>query len=195
MNINLKTLKMKNLIYIGVFLFCIGGFAQEKPKEVKEESQIKVVKTREGNRNVEKKVKVVTRETADVELDKNDAKKVNQDRIKATKKVEKMVMVDNDDDDSYDLLSKETYFVSGDENYKFSPSNQGFDIAFDNDNNKFINIGKAWSTNANGSYIIRGKMHNGIGYFDADGNFIIEYYNKDSNEIETIIYKRNNSNL
>lgn len=186
---------MKNLIYVSAFLLCTGVFAQEKPKEVKEETEVKVVKSNNGKKNVEQKVKVVTRETANVELDKNDAKKVNQDRIKATKKVEKMVMVDNDGDNSYEFLTKETYFVSGDQNYKFTPSNTGFDIAFDNDNDKFIKVGKAWTTSNNSVYLIRGKMHNGIGYFDAEGNFVIEYYNKDTSKMETTIYSRHNTNL
>lgn len=186
---------MKNIVYMAALLLCGTAFAQEKPTEVKEEAKVKVVKTKEGDKHIEKKVKVVTRETANVELNKNDKDKVNQSRVPATKKVEKMVMVDDDADHSFDTLTKETYFVSGDENFKFSPSNQGFDIAFDNDNDKFVRIGKAWSTTANGTYLIRGKMHNGIGYFDKDGNFVIEYWNKDSEQMEKMTYSRSNASL
>ena len=76
-----------------------------------------------------------------------------------------------------------------------SPSNQGFDIAFDNDKKEFVKVGKAWTTGNEGTYIIRGKMHNGIGYFTEDGSFIIEHYNQDTNTIEVVTYKRNNPSM
>lgn len=186
---------MKKIVYVLSFLMVGTVMAQEKPTEVKEESEVKVVKTKDGDKNTEKKVKVVTRETSNVELDKSDRNKTNQDRVPATKKVEKMVMVDDDNDNDYDLLSKETYFVSGNDSYRFSPSNQGFDIAFDNDKNEFVKVGKAWTTHSNGTYLIRGKMHNGVGYFTEDGSFVIEYYNKDTKTIDVVTFKRSASDL
>lgn len=186
---------MKKIVYVISFLMVGTVMAQEKPTEVKEESVEKVVKTKDGKKDSEKKIKVVTRETSNVELDASDANKTNQDRVQSTKKVEKMVMVDDDGDNDYDVLAKETYFVKGDESYKFSPSNQGFDIAFDNDKKEFVKIGKAWSTNSSGTYLIRGKAHNGIGYFTEDGNFVIEHYDKDSNSIVLTTYTRGNQNM
>ena len=182
---------MRNLILALALIISVSAFAQEKPKEIKEETEVKTVKIKEGNETKERKLKVVTRETANVELDEKDRKKVNQDRVEAPKKVEKKVYVDNDDDNSYDLLTKETYYIIGDDKYLFTPNNRGFDIAFNRNEDKFVKVGKVWATSNDGYYLLNGQLHNGIGYFDKDGNFTIEYYNKDTDKIEVKTYMRN----
>lgn len=181
---------MKNLIYLLALLFIGNVMAQEKAKEIKQETKVKVIKTKNGDETSEKKVKVITRETSDVKLDENDEKKINQNRVNATKKVEKMIMIDDDKDHDYDTLTKETYYVSGEGNYKFTPNNKGFDILFDNDENKFVKIENAWATSASGNYIIRGEMHNGIGYFDKNGNFVVEYFDEDSKTVKKMTYSK-----
>ncbi|NJX15111.1 hypothetical protein [Tamlana crocina] len=181
---------MKYLAYIMAMFVFTTTWAQETPKEVKQETQVKTVKYDDGEATTEKKVKVVTRETADVKLDKKDKEKVNQQRVKSTKKVEKMLMVDDDNDAEFDLLTKTTHFVNDNGQYKFTPTNRGFDIAFDNDNNQFVEIGSAWTTQSGGNYIISGEVQNGIGYFNKNGDFVIEYYDETSNQIKTKIYTK-----
>lgn len=183
---------MKNLIVLIAIIFSGNLFAQETPKEVKQETEVKTVKIKDADKTTEKKVKVVTRETASVELDKKDQNKTNQDRVEATKKIEKRVFVDNDNDDNYDMLTQETYYVLGDEKYMFTPNKKGFDIAFDKnkDNDHLIKVGKAWATSTNGYYILNGEMQSGIGYFDSNGNFAVEYYNKDTDQVEVKTYMK-----
>ncbi|WP_158850066.1 hypothetical protein [Algibacter sp. L1A34] len=180
---------MKNYIYIVVLLICGTAMAQEKPKDIKEETIEKTVKYNNGEEVTESKLKVISRETSSIELSMDDMEKVNQERIASTKKVETMVMVDDDLDPDYDLLSKETHFVSDDKNFKFSPNDGGFNIVFDNNDNEFVVVGKAWSTKNPGSYIVKGETYNGIGYLTEKGEFVVEYYNSDSESIETISYK------
>ena len=181
---------MRKLLIMFALIITGNAFAQEKPKEVKEETEIKTVKIKDDKQIKEKKLKVVTRETESVELDEKDKYKVNQDRVKAPKKVEKMVFVDNDDDSTYDLLTKETYYIIGDEKYLFTPNNKGFDIAFNRDEDKFVKVDKVWATSTDGYYLLNGQMHSGIGYFDKDGNFTVEYYDKDTDKIEVKTYMR-----
>ncbi|MDN3667208.1 hypothetical protein ACFFU1_06775 [Algibacter miyuki] len=180
---------MKNYIYLFVLLICGTTIAQEKPKQVKQETIEKTVKYNNGEEITESKLKVISRETSNVELDLSDKEKVNQKRIATTKKVETMVMVDDNRDPGFDLLSKETHFVSDDKSFKFSPSDGGFNIVFDNNENEFVVVGKAWSTKNPGSYIVKGETYNGIGYITETGDFIVEYYSTDSKSIETISYK------
>ncbi|MCF7560727.1 hypothetical protein L3X39_08760 [Sabulilitoribacter multivorans] len=180
---------MKNIIYVCALLLCTSSLmAQEKPKETKEETEVKVVKIKDGDKTTEKKVKVVTRETASVKLNEKDKNKVNQDRVNTSTKVEKMVMVDNDNDENYDVLSKETYYKIGDKNYLFKPSDRGFDIAFNKDKAMFIPVEKALNTNANGHYLVNGESYTGIGYFNKEGNFVIQYYDNEKDSIETKTY-------
>jgi len=181
----------KILLMLAMIVFGTTIAQEKKPTEVKEETEIHTVKVKTDKGTTEKKTKVVTKESASVELDKKDKNKVNQDQVESTKKVEKAVFVDNDNDneDDYKFLTKETYYVSGDENYVFTPNNRGFDITFNKNNDHLIKIGKAWNSSTDGYYILNGQMHNGIGYFDSNGNFTVEYYNKDTDQIETKTYK------
>lgn len=180
---------MKNYIYLFVLLVSGTAMAQEKPKEVKQETIEKTVKYNNGEKISESKIKVVSRETADVELAMDDKEKVNQNRVATTKKVETMVMVDDDLDPDYELLSKETHFISDDKSFKFTPNNGGFNIAYDNNSNKFVVVGKAYSSKNPGSYVVKGETYNGVGHFNEKGDFIVEYYNADSQSLKTIMYK------
>tara|TARA_R110002049_G_scaffold87533_2_gene221922 strand:- start:14595 stop:15149 length:555 start_codon:yes stop_codon:yes gene_type:complete len=178
----------KIILSIGVLLLSVGVTAQQKQKEVKQETEVKTVRVNDGEKISEKKVKVITREEADVELDAMDENKVNQKRIPSTPKVEKTVMVDNDSDYDYDTLSKVSYYKSGDSDYMFSPIAYGFDISKGNTASEYEKIGTAWVSHSKGHYIINGDMHDGIGYFDDQGNLVIEYYSDDSNKIEAKTY-------
>ncbi|MGB5419043.1 hypothetical protein [Algibacter sp.] len=180
---------MKNLIFIcTLLLFTNAAIAQEKQVDIKEESEIKTVKVKDAEKTTEKKLKVITRETTSIELDENDKNKVNQERVNATSKVEKMIMADNDDDDDYDVLTSETYYKIGEENYLFKPSNRGFDIAFKKNESVFVPIEKALNTNANGHYLVKGDTYSGIGYFNKVGHFVIQYYDEKMDSIETKTY-------
>ncbi len=183
---------MKNSIYILTTLFCGTLFAQNAPTEVKEETEVKTVAFEKNDKMHKGKIKVVTKETSNVKLDANDVDKVNQDRISATKKVQKTVMIDNDKDAAYDILTKETFYVNDNKDFRFSPSESGFDIAFSEERDDFINVGEAWNTQNKGIYIITAKTYSGIGYFDKNGNFVVEYYDDASGKIHTTTYAEKN---
>ncbi|GAL67117.1 hypothetical protein JCM19301_2282 [Jejuia pallidilutea] len=97
-------------------------------------------------------------------------------------------MVDKDSDKAYDIITKDSYFVNMSNNYKFSPNNSGFDIMHISENHEFVSVGKVWNSYNPGTYIISGKEYDGIGYFDKDGNFIIEYYDESSNSIKSVTF-------
>ncbi len=186
---------MKNLAYALAILICGTAMAQEKPTEVKKETEVRTVKYNDGDTTREGKIKVVSKETAHVKLDKTDANKVNQDRVAATKKVQTTVMIDNDKDTAYDVLTKETYYINANDEYKFSPDESGFMIALNNQKDEFVEIGKAWMTHAPGRYIVKGEVYDGIGYFNEDGSFVIEYYDEASKSIKSKTYREKQPEL
>tara|TARA_R110002049_G_scaffold188124_9_gene356430 strand:- start:1575 stop:2132 length:558 start_codon:yes stop_codon:yes gene_type:complete len=179
---------MKTYVYLFAFLFVGYAMAQEKPKEVKEKVETKTVKVNDGEKTTEKKVKVITRETTSVKLDEKDKNEVNQDRVNSISKVEKLIMVDNDVDGDYDFLTKETFYKIGDKNYLFKPNKRGFNIAFNNNKSKFEPVESALSTSKNGHYLVNGETYAGIGYFNSNNDFVIEYYDKDTDGIKTKTY-------
>lgn len=177
---------MKNLACAFAVLICGTVTAQKTPTEIKEETTVKTVTYHNGDSTKEGKIKVVSKETSNVKLDKADANKVNQDRVAATKKLQTTIMVDNDKDAAYDILTKDTYYISANNEYKFSPDESGFIIAMSDDKNKYKDIGKAWTTQSSRNYIIKGKKYDGIGYFDKDGSFTVEYYDDNSKTIKAM---------
>ncbi|MGY8915561.1 MAG: hypothetical protein ACKVJF_10840, partial [Flavobacteriales bacterium] len=137
---------MKNLFFIAALIISGTLFAQEKPTEVKKETEVKTVKTNHGAKTSEKSVKVVTKETSNIELDENDKNKIDQSRVKATTKVEKDVYVDNDDNTGYNMLTTETYFVSDGGAYAFSPNDKGFGMNFNPEDDESVEIGNSWAS-------------------------------------------------
>ncbi|WP_344786634.1 hypothetical protein [Postechiella marina] len=186
---------MKILIYTLAMLISGTMLAQEKSKDIKQETKEKTITYNNGESIKERKIKVITRQTSKVKLDSTDKNEINQKRVASAKKVETMVMVDDDANASYDLLSKETRYIKDDKNYKFIPNSKGFNIAFDNNNNKFIETSKAWSSQNKGSYIVKGETYNGIGYFNKQGHFVVEYYDAESQSLKKIKYQALKTNM
>ncbi len=182
---------MKNLFLIAAFILSGTLLAQMEPTEVKKETEVKTMKTNHGDKVSKKSVKVVTKETANIELDKKDKDKIDQSRVKATTKVEKDVYVDNDDKTGYTMLTTETYFVSDGGTYAFSPNEKGFGMNYNPEDDASVEIGKSWASSNQGYYIVDGEAHSGIGHFNANGDFVVEYYNKDTQQVEVKVYKKN----
>lgn len=184
--INLKNKQMKNVLFIAVLLISGTLLAQESPKEVKQETEVTTVKTDHGDKISAKSVKVVTKETSDIKLDEK-----NQDRVASGKKVEKEVYVDNDDNTGYQFSTKETYYISDGGSYVFSPHNQGFGINFNEDNDTTVESAKSWVSSNDEYYIVEGESHSGIGHFNTNGDFVVEYYNKDTQKVAVKVYQKN----
>tara|TARA_R110002049_G_scaffold68166_2_gene176862 strand:+ start:4724 stop:5257 length:534 start_codon:yes stop_codon:yes gene_type:complete len=177
---------MKNLSFITVLLISGTLLAQEIPKEVKQETQVTTVKTNNGEKITAKSVKVVTKETSDIKLDKS-----SQDRVKSSTKVEKEVYVDNDDNTGYKFLTKETYYISDGGHYAFSPNDQGFRINYNPDNAASVESAKSYASSNEEYYIVEGEKHSGIGHFNTNGDFVVEYYNKDTQQVDVKVYQKN----
>lgn len=186
-----KNKQMKNLLFIAALILSGTLIAQDKPTEVKKETEVKTVKTNHGAKTTAKSVKVVTKETSNIELDENDKDKIDQSRVEATTKVEKDVYVDNDDNTGYNMLTTETYFISDGGTYAFSPNDKGFGMNFNSEADDSVEIGNSWVSSNKAYYIVEGEAHSGIGHFNAEGDFVVEYYNKDTRQVEVKTYKKN----
>lgn len=177
---------MKNLLYVGLFLISGALFAQEKPKNMSEETEVRTVKINNGEEVVENKVKVTTRTEKKVELDKADAGQVNQDMVIKNKTIKKTIEIDNDNDPFYDSEIELVTYVNDGEEYSFVRNTNGFIVSM-NDTNK--TYGNAMRSTLDGRYyIFNNKDYSGIGYFDNDGSFVVEYYDNDSNSLITKKY-------
>ncbi|WP_223034451.1 hypothetical protein [Hanstruepera marina] len=175
---------MKNLIYISVFLISGALFAQEKPKDMSETTEVKTVKINNGEKVVENKIKVTTKEEKKIKLDKADAGKVNQDMvIHDDKTVTKTIAIDNDNDPFYDSEIELVTYIRNGKEYDFIKKSNGFSVTSNSSKSVF---GNALKTSLDDRYyIFNNKDYSGIGYFTDEGNFVIEYYDTESNSLMT----------
>lgn len=183
---------MKNVIYTLIFLFVANVWAQQTPKNVSEESTVKTVKTNNGSGIVEKKVKVTTREEQKIEFAEKDANKTDKDVVNSPVKVNKTIEIDNDFDNSFDSKTEVTYYEFEGQQYNFKKVNNGFSVLVENNEtpDSFGNIVKFKREN---HYLFQNGNDTGIGYFNEDGSFTIEYYDKDTRTVtsqEFILVKK-----
>ncbi|MCF1422002.1 hypothetical protein [Mangrovimonas futianensis] len=173
---------MKSIIYAACFLFSGVLLAQEKPKNVSEETTVKTIKIDNGREVTEKKIKVTTKEEQEIKLDEDDKNKVNQSIVASPKKVTKTVEVDSDHDVFYDSKLQTAQYVCDGTMYDFDRCDTGFKVvAVKNDND--VNFGNAIQSSTKNHYFFRSDKYSGIGYFNSQGNFTVEYFDENKNKL------------
>lgn len=175
---------MKNLIYICLFLLTGNIWAQEKPKNVSEESTLKTVKTNNGSVIVEKKIKVTTREEQNVEFAIEDEDKRDKDVVNSPVKVKKTIEIDDDMDNSFESKTEIAYYEFEGKQYNFKKVNNGFSVLVEK-NETPDNYGNIVKFKRENHYLFQNGNETGIGYFNEDGSFTIEYYDKDTRTIRS----------
>ena len=189
---------MKTLIYIGAFLFCFTALAQEKteekketetktevktekkktnPKDIVEETKVRTMKVEKNGEVDEKKVKVTTKQEQEVKTELQKEHHENSNRVDSPVKVTQSVALDFDNDPFYDSESKSVYYSNQDNEYIFTRNDDGFTVNLNDDSNDSV-YGNARLTSANRYYLLKTNDYSGIGYFNADGSFVVEYYDE-----------------
>jgi len=172
---------MKKLVLSSVLVLSMTfGFAQNK--DVLEETVTKT-KTIVDNQGAEKVSKsTVVRQEQAVELSQEDQNKVNQSRIDAPTKVTTHQTVIQGD--SKVMLDKKATFVCNGSDCDFTPQADGFTIASLDD----AGLNATTYVSSNKNFIVETEKGNGIGYFDGNGDFVVEYYDKTTNELIKRVY-------
>ena len=173
---------MKNVIYTLIFLLVANVWAQKEPKNVSEQSVIKTVKTNNGSGIAEKKIKVTTREEQNIGFDKGDDNKRDKDVIDSPVKVKKTIEIDDDMDNSFDSKTEVAYYEFEGKQYNFKKVNNGFSVLVEN-NETPDNYGNIVKFKRENHYLFQNGNDIGIGYFNEDGSFTIEHYNKETRTV------------
>lgn len=178
----------KAILALAVCSF-IGLNAQETPKEVTEETRTKIIKVKVNGEVKERKIEMIkTRETTPVKLDPRDAGKDKQDRVMAPTKVDKTVMVKDDDDYGFDNYANYTYTRFDGETYAMNPNASGFTIVTDDGD---VLLANARLSTENNMYLVTTEDYSGIGFFRGN-KFIVEYYDDENDMLVMEEYNRNN---
>lgn len=134
------------------------------------------------------KVKVVTEKTEENKFDPAQKHQLNQDRIPSPVSVTKTVMIDNDKDPFYEKSVKIKYYTYKGRKYSFNVEDNSVLIHYNLDDNDIVSA-RAFKSRNNRFYIINGAEFNGVGYFNTEGDFVIEYYNKVTNDTEIAVFE------
>ncbi|CAM1366758.1 hypothetical protein [Tenacibaculum soleae] len=173
---------MKNL-FIGLLLVGVITTVNSQTEVVK---TTKVEKSQKVDKNGVKyntKVKVVTEKSQKVKFNPNQKNKLNQKIVDSPITVTKNIMVDNDKDPFYDTKTKVTYFKYKQVKYDFLINQNDLLITYKL-KDKDITSAKALKSINNNFYVVAGNDFNGVGYFNSQGDFIVEYKDKKSDKLE-----------
>ncbi|WP_299336604.1 hypothetical protein [uncultured Psychroserpens sp.] len=167
---------MKHLIYVFSLLMITGAYAQNKPVDRVKETKVKTVKVNKDGEIVENKVKIVTTKEQEVKTDPDYKGTIDAPRVFPKVKVTKEISIDNDRDPFYDSKDTMMYYNKSDNRFAFKSNDKGF-IIFEENEKPF---GLAIQSTNKQYYLLDLNTNSGVGYFDKKGNFIVEYYNKDT---------------
>ncbi|WP_159023238.1 hypothetical protein [Formosa sp. L2A11] len=172
-------------IYLGLVILL--GFsavqAQTVPKEVLDETKTITTTVNDGKEIKENTVEINRRVEQDVKLAESDKDKINQSRLITEGQVTETVKITNNSPFTLENKSM-TYKLDG-ESKEFIMSDKGFVIS-DPTDSKLTKVRQ--SDTDNSQFVMTDNGQTEIGFFDEKGNFIVQKFDNNSNEIVSKIY-------
>lgn len=166
------TITMKKL-FIVFALASTTVFAQENKNKLKETVVTKTTVTDNEGSQVSTKAVSNTKKQV-IALDKDDANKVNQHIVMKPMEVKTDV--------SYGFEGNRYQFIS-------QRDKDGYRLMTVKDNAKNEEYAVIKPSTQNGYYILSQKGKSSFGYFNADGNFVVERYDEEKDAIVSDVYK------
>ncbi len=158
---------MKKLILSIALISFTFGFAQNEDKMTKTVTTKTKVKSSKGEEVAVKEKKYTAKQKLQVENNNETNQAVNREPVKIT---------------------ESTTFISDGDSYTIKPDVNGYTMHREKDGQTEM-YGKIRKMPDRESYILVKENENSFGYFDNDGNFIVETY--DSNSDKVILKKYN----
>lgn len=171
---------MEKIIYICLLLLAGPIWAQETPKNISEESTIKIIKTNNGEEIVEKKIKVTTRAEQHIEFAEQDENKRDKTIVDSPVKISRTVEVGTNN--AYDSKTEIEYFEFAGEQYRFKKVDTGFLISLSSGEGSKGRLIKLQKEN---HYLYQNGSNVGVGYFNDNGNFTIEIYDENTKNLKS----------
>ena len=103
----------------------------------------------------------------------------------------KTISVDTNNNDHFENLSEITYYTFNDKTYGFKSTTSGFVVSHTANDTERV-FGTARLTQNNKVYVITMKDYSGVGYFNLENDFVIEYYDKDKGTMQKRSFKQTN---
>lgn len=177
---------MKSFI-IGTLLFFLSPVVLSQNKNVKDETKTTTttVKDSKGKKTYVKKEN--TREVQNIELKDQNPKNINMDVKETPVLVEKTTTITNPDGTTRTVdIDRSAYYLLNGKKYNISLDSNGYRIlSEDLKEEAFL---RKTTTN---SFIYRNKDRIAIGYFDLEGNLVLETYDP---KTDSVTYEKYNLN-
>lgn len=165
-------------------LATIGLQAQNKNVTDVSKTTVTTVKDSDGEKKFLKTQE--TQEVQNIELQNADSKALNKDLKQTPVQVTSVTSVTNPDGSTRTVdVDRSAYYDYNGKNYQLRLDPAGYAII--SPENKKVGVLRATTTN---SYIYRGKNSTSIGYFDTNGNLVLETYDDKSDKVSVETYQR-----
>ena len=177
---------MKSILF-GILFICATSTINSQNKNVKDETKTTTttVVDSKGEKTYVKKEN--TREVQNIELKEQNPKNINMDLKDSAVMVKSTTTITNPDGSTRTVdIDRSSYYLLNGKKYNVALDSRGYRIlSEDKKEQAFL---RKTSTN---SFIYRNKNKIAIGYFDLDGNLILETYNP---KTDTVSYEKYNVN-
>lgn len=164
------------IISMALILFSIVG--QSQNKNVKEETKTTVttVKTSDGEKKYVKKENV--KEVQNIELKEPKANTLNIDTKESPVAVTTTTRITNPDGSTRTVdTDRSSYYLSNGMRYKLALDASGYTMTNGNEKPYLLR------TTTTNSYVFRSSDKTAIGYFDTNGDLVVEVYNDKTDTI------------
>jgi hypothetical protein len=169
---------------IAALLFTCGMTAQNKNVTQTSKTTVTTVKDSEGEKKLVRTQS--TNEVQNIQLQDEQSNKLNKDVAPSPVQVTSTTQITAPDGTTRTVdVDRSAYYSFGDRKYKVAVDNTGYTM-MDNDQKAGV-LRKL----PNDTYIYKSKDGTSVGYFDADGNLILNTYDDKTDNVRTEIYKRN----
>ncbi|MBF6609455.1 MAG: hypothetical protein ITG00_12115 [Flavobacterium sp.] len=172
-------------ITVLAIMFSTGLVAQNKNVTETSKTTVTTVKDSDGEKKVVRTQN--TEQQQNIEFQNAESNALNKD-VKATPvQVTSTTQITTPDGTTRTVdVDRSAYYTLGDHKYQVRVDNKGYTMM--NDNRK-AGVLRQLSPN---SYIYQTKDRTSVGYFDEEGNLVLQTYDDKKDDIIVEIYKRSN---
>lgn len=168
---------MKNLIVTLSLLLCTGyGFAQNKNVQTEEKTTVRTIKDSDGEKKIVKKEE--TKEVQNIEFEKDAKNTLNKEMKQTPVEVTSTTEISIDGVTRSIDVDRSAYYELNGKKYEVAVNKSGYN--FNNTNGENLGILRKTSNN---NYIYVEKNKVSVGYFDQEGNLILETYDPKSDNL------------
>ena len=180
----MKTLKI-SVLAIMLTSFAIAQEKKAANVDVEETETVTTSYVKKDGKVMKEEVKTKVKKETPITFEKKTGK---LNREKNPTKVTKTVSINNDWDPFYDEENTVVYYSYDNHYYNFTNDDKGFTVSNMDDKNNVFRSGRAIQLNNSNNYLITTDNYSGVGYFNAEGNFVVKYYDKTNDDVVEIEY-------